>query len=62
MKFGIQTMFFFLLFRATPEAYGSFQARGQTEAAAAGLCHSHSNAGSKWCLQPTLQLMVMLDP
>ena len=27
-------------FRATPVAYGSFQARGQIRAAAAGLCHS----------------------
>ena len=35
------------LFRATPEAYGSFQARGRIGAATAGLHHSHSNAGSK---------------
>ena len=27
-------------------AYGGFQARGQTETAAAGLHHSHSNTGS----------------
>ena len=38
---------FFLLFRVTLVAYGSFQARGQIRAAAAGLCHSHSNAGFK---------------
>ena len=29
--------------RATPVAYGCSQARGQTAAAAASLCHSHSN-------------------
>lgn len=40
------TFFFFLLFRATPVAYGSSQARGRIGAAAAGLCHSHSNARS----------------
>ena len=44
--------FFFGLFRAAPSAYGDSQARGQTRAATAGLCHSHSNAGSELCLQP----------
>ena len=34
--------FFFLLFRATPVAYGSSWARGQIGATAAGLHHSHS--------------------
>ena len=38
---------FFFLFRAAPVAYGSFQARGWMEAAAARLHHSHSNAGSE---------------
>ena len=42
----------FLLFRAAPAAYGSSQARGQIRDVAAGLCHSHSNAGSKLHLQP----------
>ena len=37
---------YFLLFRATPVAYGSSQARHAIGAAAAGLHHSHSNAGS----------------
>ena len=37
---------FFLHFRATYMAYGSSQARGQIGTAAAGLHHSHSNAGS----------------
>ena len=40
---------FFYLFRATPAAYGSSQARGRIGAAAAGLHHSHSNNGSS-CL------------
>ena len=34
---------FFLLFRAAPTAYGSFQARDQIGATAASLHHSHSN-------------------
>ena len=34
-------------FRATLAAYGSSQARGQTGTTAAGLHHSHSNAGSE---------------
>ena len=49
-----------LFFRAEPMAYGSSQCRGQIRAAAAGLCHS--NMGFKPCLQPTPQLMAMLDP
>ena len=43
-------------------AYGSFQARGQTGAAAAGLQHRHSNMGSKPRLWSTPQLTPMLDP
>ena len=50
------------LFRAAPVAYGSSQARGQTGAVAASLCHSHSNARSKLCLRLTLQLMATPDP
>ena len=45
--------FFFCLFRATPAAYGDSQARGQIGAVAAGLHHSHSNAGSDPPLHPT---------
>ena len=56
------SFFFFCLFRAVPMAYGSSQARGQMGTAAAGLCHSHSNMGSKPHLQPTLQLMAIPDP
>jgi len=40
-------LFYFFLFRATPLAYGSSQARGQIGATAAGLHHSYSNTGSK---------------
>jgi len=47
---------------AEPAAYGSFQARDQIGAAAAGLCHRHSNTGSEPHLQPTLHLVAMLDP
>ena len=38
--------FFFFLFRATHEAFGSSQARGQIGGAAVGLPSSHSNMGS----------------
>ena len=54
--------FFFCLLRSTPVAYGSSHARGQIRAAAAGLCHSHSNTGSEPRLQPTPQFMAALDP
>ena len=42
-----------LLFRAALAAYGGSQARGRIGATAAGLNHSHSNAGSEPHLQPT---------
>ena len=54
--------FIFCLFRATPEAYGGSQARGQIGAVAASLHHSHSNTGSELYLQPTPQLVATLDP
>ena len=41
---SLSFFFFFGLFRATPTAYGSTQ--GRIRATAAGLHHSHSNAGS----------------
>ena len=50
----------FVFSRATPMAYGGFQARGLTGAVAASLRQSHSNVGSEPCLQPTPQLMAML--
>ena len=40
------SFFFFFLFTTAPAAYGSSWARGQIEAAAAGLCQSLSNASS----------------
>ena len=55
-------VFFVLLFRAALAAYRSSQARGQIRATAAGLCQSHSYAGSEPHLQPTPQLTAMLDP
>ena len=59
---GTDEFCLFFLFRATPAAYGSSQARGQIEAVAAGLCHGHSNSGSKLHLQPIPQLTATLDP
>ena len=50
------------LFRATPAAYGSSQARGPIGATAAGLSHIHSNAESEPHLRPTPQLMAMPNP
>ena len=40
----------FFLFGAAPAAYGGSQAMGTIGATAAGLHHSHSNAGSEPCL------------
>ena len=42
----LKLLFFFGLLRATPEAFGVYQARGPIGAVAAGLHHSHSNARS----------------
>ena len=50
----------FLLFRATPAAYATAQAKGQIGATAASLHHSH--ARSEPCLRPTPQLTAMPDP
>ena len=52
-------IFNFCLFRATPSAYGSSQARGWMGAIAAGLHRSHSNTGAEPHLQPTPQLTAM---
>ena len=49
-------------FRAAPAAFGGSQARGLIRAAAAGLYHGHSNAGSEQPLGPTPQLMAMPYP
>ena len=53
----VMTSFFFS--RAVPAAYGGSQARGLIRAAAAGLHHSHGNAGSKPNLPFMLQLIAM---
>ena len=37
-------------FRAAPTAYGGSQAKGQIEAAASSLHHTHSNSRSEPCL------------
>ena len=50
------------LFRAAPVAHGSPQARGQIKAAAASLCHSHSDMAFKLHLRATWQLMAKWDP
>uniref|UniRef100_A0A8D0TFV6 DNA polymerase alpha subunit B OB domain-containing protein n=1 Tax=Sus scrofa TaxID=9823 RepID=A0A8D0TFV6_PIG len=49
-------------FRVTPAAHGGSQGRGPIGATAAGLCQSHSNAGSEPCLRPTPQLTATLNP
>ena len=57
--------FLFFVFLGTHpwhmEVPRGFQDRGGIRAAAAGLHHSHSNARSEPSLQPTPQLMAMLD-
>ena len=47
MSHQLEGTFFFFLFRATPVAYESGQARDQIGAVGAGLHHSQSDAGSK---------------
>ena len=57
--------YFFGLFafsRAAPAACGGSQARGLIQAAASGLRHGHSNAGSEPRLRPTPQLSATPDP
>ena len=53
--------FFFNLFKATPAAYGGFQARGQMGGGATSLHPSHSNAKSEPYLQTAPKLTAMLD-
>ena len=55
-------LFFPLIFRAAPAAYGSSQARCLIGAIADGLCLSHSNVGSEPHLQPTPDLTATPDP
>ena len=56
----IYPFFFFGLFRATSTAHGGSQARGQIQAIAASLHHSHSMVQD--CLWPTPELRATLDP
>ena len=58
----MNSFFFFFSFRAALAAYVSSQARGLIRATAAGLHHSHSNAGSQLHLRPIPQLTAMPDP
>ena len=53
-------LFFVSFFRAVPTVYGGSQAKGQITAT--GLCHSHSNTGSKPQLRPTPRLTPAPDP
>ena len=53
--------FVFCLFRATPSAYGAFQARGLIGTIAAGLHHSCSNARYEPHLRSTRQLITTPD-
>ena len=55
-KYRVIFFFFLGLFRATPTAYGSSQARGGVRAVAAALHHNHNTTRSKLNLQPTPQL------
>ena len=54
--------FLLSVFRATPVAYGSSQAKGQIGAVAAGLHHSHSATPSELHVRPTPQLTATRDP
>ena len=58
LSFLLFFLFVCLFLRATPVAYGSFQARGQIRAASA-LHHSHCNVGSEPLLRPTPQFTAM---
>ena len=60
--FLVLVLVFAFFFRAVPAAYGSSLARGRIRAIAAGVHHSHSNAGSEPHLVCTPQLMETLDP
>ena len=61
LGFFLFFVFFWWIFRVAAQAYGSSQARGRVGATVADLPHSHSNAGSEPCLQPTPQLRATLE-
>ena len=55
--------FFFLIFMATPGAYGSSWAKGRIGAApAAGACATTTTTLDLSCPQPLAQLVVTPDP
>ena len=56
MMYFLIFYFIFCLFKVASVAYGSSQARGWFGAAAASLCHSHSNTRSEPRLWPTQQV------
>ena len=60
LKVHHKHFFFSFLFRASPMAHISSQARGQF--GAAGLHHSHVSTGSKLHLGTSLQLAAISDP
>ena len=43
----INYYYYYLLFRASPTAYGGSQAMDPKEATAASLCHRYGNSGSE---------------
>ena len=65
-EFLVFGFWFVCLFRAELVTYVGSQARGQIRAgaaaAAADLCHSHTNARCKPQLRPTPQFAAMRDP
>ena len=61
VSWPLSLFFFFLIFRATPTAYGSSQVGGRIRATATSLHHSHSNTGFKPIRWPTSQLTATPD-
>ena len=59
MQVLLGSVIFFFLLMAAPVTYGSFWARSQIEATAAGLHHRNSNTGSEPNPQPTSQLRTL---
>ena len=62
LSLSLSLFFFFAFFRAAPAAYAGPQARSLIRDTAAGHSHSHRNARSKLCLQPTPWLTATPDP
>ena len=61
-SFSYSFLFFLLPFRATPAAYGGYQARGLIRAITTGLHHSHSNLGSFCNVHHSSQQCQILSP